>query len=135
MNNKMLWIALSLVLLALAFYALSPILTPFVVAALLAYLGDPLVRRLMAYHMPRSLAVSVVFIGIFLLVIGLLLILVPGIEKQIERLLTKLPEYLRWIQQHVIPQINAWLPDNLLALDAESIGVMRGDYWRMSVNR
>jgi predicted PurR-regulated permease PerM len=130
MNSKMLWIALSLVLLALAFYALSPILTPFVVAALLAYLGDPLVRRLMAYHMPRSLAVSVVFIGIFLLVIGLLLILVPSIEKQIERLLAKLPEYLRWIQQHVIPQINAWLPDNLLALDAESIRQTLQEHWR-----
>ena len=42
-------------------YLLGPVLTPFAVAALLAYLGDPLVDRLEARGMSRSASVSIVF--------------------------------------------------------------------------
>jgi hypothetical protein len=39
-------------------YLLAPVLTPFLFAALLAYLGDPLIDRLEARKMSRSLAVT-----------------------------------------------------------------------------
>ena len=38
-------------------YLLAPILTPFVAAALLAYVGDPLADRLQTLKLPRTLAV------------------------------------------------------------------------------
>ena len=42
-----LWLVLFVgLLLSAVVYLLSPILTPFLIAALLAYLGDPLVDRL-----------------------------------------------------------------------------------------
>ncbi len=53
------WIALSLVA-ALAVWLLAPVLTPFVVAAVLAYVLHPLVERLAVRRVPRVLAVSLV---------------------------------------------------------------------------
>ena len=38
-------------------YLLAPVLTPFVAAALLAYIGDPLADRLQRLRLPRTLAV------------------------------------------------------------------------------
>ena len=42
-------------------YLLAPVLTPFLFAALLAYLGDPLIDRLEARKISRSWAVTLVF--------------------------------------------------------------------------
>lgn len=39
-------------------YLLAPVLTPFLFAALLAYLGDPLIDRLEARKISRSRAVT-----------------------------------------------------------------------------
>ena len=43
-------------------YQLAPVLTPFLVAGLLAYLGDPLVDRLQSRRAPRTLATAIVVI-------------------------------------------------------------------------
>ena len=42
------WLLASALLVGWLVYLLSPILTPFLISALLAYLGDPLVDRLEA---------------------------------------------------------------------------------------
>ena len=46
----------------LLLWLLGPVLTPFVVAALLAYLGDPLVDRLDRLGLSRTGSVAVVFL-------------------------------------------------------------------------
>ena len=46
-------------------YLLAPVLTPFVAAALLAYIGDPLADRLQKLKLPRTLAVVAVFLLTF----------------------------------------------------------------------
>ena len=56
-------------------YLLAPVLTPFVAAALLAYIGDPLADRLQRLKMPRTLAVVTVFLLTFSF-LGLLILLV-----------------------------------------------------------
>ena len=56
-------------------YLLSPILTPFVASALLAYIGDPIADRLQTLKLPRTIAVVLVFLLTFLS-IGLLVLLV-----------------------------------------------------------
>ena len=47
------WFAISAAI-AWLLYLLAPILTPFVVAAILAYICDPLVSRLCALRLPRG---------------------------------------------------------------------------------
>lgn len=78
------------------FYLLAPMLTPFFVAALLAYLGDPLVDRLERRKLSRTLSVTVVFITISLIILVFFLFLVPLLEMQIRHLGEKLPGYLDW---------------------------------------
>jgi len=84
-------------------YLLGPILTPFLVAGLLAYLGDPIVDRIEARRVPRGAAVAVVFLGLFALLGLLLFLLIPLIDSQIRTLVANLPVYLERIEGLVAP--------------------------------
>lgn len=122
----LIWVALG----AWLFYLLSPILTPFVAAALLAYLGDPLVDRLVARRLPRTLAVTLVFCILFGTILLLLLILVPRVESQVSQLLAKLPGYLEWLKGYILPHIQQWVPEESRALDSQSLGQALISHWR-----
>ncbi len=84
---------------------LSPILTPFIAAALLAYIGDPLVDKLETFKMRRTLAVIAVFFGLTLLLILLVLLLGPMVKTQATALGQKMPEYLQKLESTVLPKI------------------------------
>ena len=91
------------------FYLLAPVLTPFIAAGLLAYMGDPLADRLQKLKMPRTLAVVIVFLTTFLL-IGLLVLLVgPLIRTQIAALFAALPDIAHQVEQEWLPTILGWL--------------------------
>ncbi len=87
--------------------ALQPILTPFLIAMLLAYLGDPLVDRL-ERRMPRTAAVSLVFLGLTLLLGLLVLIVVPQVAQQVVQMSTKWPQALEWVQHNLLPRFTEW---------------------------
>ncbi len=108
MENRQLWTLLWLAGGGWLLYLLSPILTPFIISALLAYLGDPLVDRLEARRVPRSLAVTLVFCVILGGLILLLLILVPRVESQLMHLAQKLPQYAAWLKTHLEPWLARW---------------------------
>ncbi len=104
-------------------WLLAPILTPFVIALMLAWLGDPLVDRLEASGRSRNTAVILVFVLMSLLIALALLILVPMIQRQIATLLAALPQAQQWVLGTALPwleaktgvQIMAWLePDRLI---------------------
>ncbi len=100
-------------------YLLAPVLTPFLVAAILAYMGDPLVDRL-EQKLPRGLAVSIVFLLIFSFLTLLVLLLLPGIERQVSQLIAKLPLYMDRIEQNLLP----WLKQRMgefAVIDMEAI--------------
>jgi len=88
-------------------YWLRPVLMPFVVAALFAYLLDPLVDRL-EKRLGRGLAVALVFLVATILVVGIVLVLVPFIERQIGNFLAQLPVWVAWFQSHAAP----WLQEH-----------------------
>ena len=90
-------------------YLLAPVLTPFLVSALLAYLGDPVVDRLEARKFSRTLAVVTVFLVIIVSLLLLLLFLIPLLEGQVRNLMQRLPTYLDWFQVSILP----WLRDDL----------------------
>lgn len=101
-------------------YLLSPVLTPFLVAALLAYIGDPLVDRLEARKISRTLAVTIVFVGLSLLTMALLIILIPLLQSQIGDLFEKVPGYIDWLQQTALP----WL-QTTLGLEIPNVGDLK----------
>jgi predicted PurR-regulated permease PerM len=61
---------------------LQPILIPFAVAGVLAYLLDPLVERLVAWRVKRQYAVMSVFVAALGVIVGVTLLVVPALVKQ-----------------------------------------------------
>ena len=104
------------VLTGLLVYWLQPILTPFLAGALLAYLGDPLARRLERLGLNRTLSTSVVFVALTLILLLAMLMLVPLIGRQVETLRGQLPAMLGWLQGSVLP----WL-EQTMGIDAGAI--------------
>ena len=95
------------------FYLLAPVLTPFVAAALLAYIGDPVADRLQRLRLPRTLAVIAVFVLTFVLLGFIILLVGPLIRAQIAALLDALPDIAREVEQ-------VWLPNIVDYLDIET---------------
>ncbi|EFH10983.1 AI-2E family transporter, partial [Teichococcus cervicalis] len=89
-------LALVLGLLGAALFLLwlfSAILTPFVLAACIAYFLDPLATRLSRLGVPRGLAALVLVTGLMGLALLALLLLYPLIIAQVGTLLARLPSY------------------------------------------
>ncbi len=111
-------------------YLLAPVLTPFVAAALLAYIGDPLADRLQRLGLPRTLAVVAVFLLTFLM-LGLLILLVgPLIQTQLGALFDALPGIVRQFEQVWLPNIAELL--NLDVGDDAGIGAFMDRYGDMA---
>ena len=115
-------------------WLLAPVLMPFAVAAMLAYLGDPLVDRLERLGMSRAWAATVVFLVLILALGGVLLLLIPLISRQIENLVQNLPRYAQWAQQTAWPWLQGKLhldprmfdSDRLLAAIKAHLGSIGG---------
>lgn len=113
-------------------YLLAPVLTPFLVAAVLAYIGDPLVDRLEERKLSRTLSVVTVFVILSLIALLLLLILVPMLERQVSLLISKLPQYLQWLQQTAIPYISERLGFDGPLLDIAAIQESLRESWQQA---
>jgi predicted PurR-regulated permease PerM len=125
------WFWLGGVLLLCAFiWLLHPILTPFLVALLLAYLFDPLVDRLEKAGLSRTWGVIAVFALFTLIFTTLLLVLVPMLAKQLFRLYELAPQMLDWLQHTALPWTQSkfglsegfWRFDKLKAAISEHMG-------------
>jgi predicted PurR-regulated permease PerM len=106
-------------------WLLAPVLTPFVVAALLGWLGDPVVDRLERSGRSRNTSVMIVFSVMTALVLLSLLLLLPLLQRQLVTLFESLPRYrqwlvgtgLPWLEQKTGLQLVGWLdPQRLFAL-------------------
>ena len=97
------WLLVGGIAVCLFLYFLGPILTPFLISALLAWLGDPVADKLETWKFPRSLAVVVVFIGTFLILGLLLLLIVPMVAREVAALSVRAPELAAWFQSTAAP--------------------------------
>lgn len=90
---------------ALLFYLLQPILLPFVLGSLVAYLGDPLVDMLARRRISRTLGVAIVFFVFSTLVAIAFVLAVPLLLNQLDLLLAKIPAMYSWLTQETLPWI------------------------------
>lgn len=111
-NIRTNWL-IAIVLTGWVLYLLAPVLTPFVAAALLGYMGDPLADGLQKLKLPRSLAVVAVFLITFLVLSLLVLLVGPLIRAQVSALFEALPGMIAQAEQ-------VWLPTVLDKLDVEA---------------
>ena len=96
------WVLLCAAL-ALLVWLLAPVLTPFVVAAVLAYVLHPLVERLAARRVPRVLAVSLVEAAAIIAVLAVMLLIVPILSKQLPLLREQIPMFAERLNSGLAP--------------------------------
>ena len=93
-------------------YALGPVLTPFIAAAILAYALNGGVdylaqRRIGRLWVPRALAVVLVMLVFLSAVSALALIVIPVLEIEIPLLLEHIPAFLVRLDQQLSPRLAA----------------------------
>ncbi|MFK7955679.1 MAG: AI-2E family transporter [Lysobacterales bacterium] len=111
-------------------YLLAPILTPFAVAALFAYLGDPVTDWLETRGLSRTLAVCVVFVLLSLGMVGLLLIVLPALEDQIFRLIEVLPAFIDWVKNFAGPLLERAESAGVNLLDRDRLVGMLQEHFK-----
>ena len=102
------WLGVALVA-ALVFWLLAPVMAPFVVAAVMAYVLHPLVLRLEGIargRLPRALAVLMVEILAILALLGIFLLLVPILVREWPLLQQQLPLLLDRMADVINPLLN-----------------------------
>src|SRR6185312_11713886 len=82
-----------------------PILIPVAIAAILAYLLDPLLTRICRGGMGRTKAVVLLFTMVFLAIIALVAWLVPMISMQSANFTRELPTYTQKARDRVVDLI------------------------------
>ncbi|HEX6592528.1 MAG TPA: AI-2E family transporter [Moraxellaceae bacterium] len=114
---------------ALLFYLLSPILMPFAAGALLAYLGNPLVNRLMRLGLSRNWAVSLAFFTLLTGLVVALAFLIPVLWKQFLYVEAKLPMLLRWVNRAAIPWVEGHFRMDINRIDMDLVTDWLSGYW------
>ncbi len=121
-------------------YLLSPILTPFLIAAILAYIANPLVNKIddfyfrgfkgkFAFSPSRVVASLLVMLLLLAILILLLLIVIPLLQKEFLLLMQKLPAYFNTLQIKLAP----WLQKNFgvdINIDYAQIQQILAENWK-----
>jgi predicted PurR-regulated permease PerM len=84
---------------------LQPILIPVAIAAILAYLLDPLVTELCRRKMGRGMAIAVIFTSVFIALVGLIWWVVPTISLQSANFARELPDYTQKARDRIVDLI------------------------------
>ena len=100
-------------------WLLAPVLTPFIIAAVLAYALAPAVGVLARRRVPRALAVVIVELVFFLVIVALALLVVPILFKELPLLRNQIPVLAQSFDERLSP----WLAQFGIhvALDPASI--------------
>ena len=142
MNNAQQFylVAIVIILLGTMIYVLQPILAPFFVAALFAYLGDPAVDRFETAGINRTRSAILVFLIIGFFVLSMLLVTIPLLAHQLDILSGKLPIIIQWLRTVVVPWLQTELNfpglslpvadmENALSGHWGSVGQLAGKVW------
>ncbi len=129
------WVMVAAVLCVVIFLfsQLRDVLMPFITAAVLAYILNPLVMSLERHGIRRGRASMWVMGFAFFILVGLLLVIVPMLAKQIQSIIGKLPMLVDFAQKSALPwfqskfgsyvsldeqTVVAWLRDNTQNIQA-----------------
>jgi len=93
-DSKRWFIYVSILSFGVIIYLLSPVFTPFLVSAVLAYLANPIIERFEKWKISRLWASVIVFTLMFAIIIGIFMLLVPVIEQQITEFIKNIPSYI-----------------------------------------
>jgi predicted PurR-regulated permease PerM len=86
-----LWVAGTVLVLGAMVRWLGTALTPFLIGAILAYLGLPIVRRCERLRIPRTIGTVIAVVVMGLLIFALLLVIVPLVEAEVALVVRRVP--------------------------------------------
>jgi len=115
-----LWLIIAALLVAAGLHWLGPVLTPFLVGAILAYLGTPLVDRAARRGVPRALGTLAVVLAFVLALFALFIVLVPLVQAEVTLAAQRAPELLALIETRFSP----WLAERFgveVTLDLDTV--------------
>lgn len=112
------WVALAILFFA-TLWLLSPVLVPFIFAALLAYALHPAVEGLVVKGVPRVLAVLMLELAFGFGLFALLLLVVPILSKELPLLRDQIPMLAVALNERLVPWLSQF--GIHLALDTASI--------------
>ena len=123
------WGCFVMVALVLVFlYLLGPILAPFAIAAVFAYIGDPIVDRMERYRLSRTASVCVLFVIATLITVLALVLIMPLLQTQVLSLIDNIPAWAQWVQQVAMPKLGLKMPRGY-QLDVDSLRKFLASHW------
>lgn len=79
-------------------YAVKAIMPPFLLAAGLAYLTNPAVRRLEAREVPRPVAIILVYVALVIFLAAFILFILPPVLQELNDIVANLPQRTRYFE-------------------------------------
>ena len=115
-----LWVVGAALVIVFALRWLGSALTPFLIGAILAYLGTPVVNRLQTRGVPRAVSTLLVILFIGLLLAALFFVLIPLVQSEVVTITRRIPDLFAQLTARVGPILEEKLGITL-ALDFDSI--------------
>ncbi len=119
----------AIILIGFLIWVLGPVLTPFAVAAILAYVVDPLIDRLVRAGMSRTWAVVLVTLFLLLMMVLALILLLPALQRQIVELIESVPRYVAWYNVQAVPWLSERLRLPMETFDPQQLGDVLRQNW------
>ncbi|MBT4161657.1 MAG: AI-2E family transporter [Gammaproteobacteria bacterium] len=126
------FVLLLIALLLVLIYFLQPILAPFLTGIVLGYLGDPLVDRLEAIRINRTIGVLIVFLVFGAVLTTGLLVILPMIARELSALIRDIPAFILWLQETASPWLVANFGVDPFDVDFDSIATQVKDNWQQA---
>ncbi|MCB6182539.1 AI-2E family transporter [Leeia sp. TBRC 13508] len=114
------WLTVAFVGLFALIWLLGSVLTPFVVAGILAYILEPLCDRLVKWKVSPTIASLLVMLLLVVIMLALMMLILPMIYRQVASLLDMMPAVGAWIENQLVPTLSNWL-GTPVSLDAAQI--------------
>jgi predicted PurR-regulated permease PerM len=103
-RRAMIWFAIALVT-GILLWLLSPVLTPFLLGAILAYILHPGVSWLRRRRVPKGLAALLMMLFFTMLVTGLGLLILVVVQKEVPQLRQQVPVMISHLHQWLQPKL------------------------------
>jgi len=120
------WIAGAAIVLFLGLRYLGPVLTPFLIGAILAYLGTPIVQWAEQHRVSRGLATTIVVLLFGFVLLTLFLVLIPLVQSEVMLAARRIPD----VVSQGVARISPWFEQQFgvtLALDLASLKTLVAD--------
>ena len=107
-------------------HQLGPVLTPFLVGAILAYLGTPLVDAMERRGVHRAIGTTLTIVAFGIAIAGLLLVLIPLVQAEVALASKRLPDLFAQAGARLVPWVERTFGVTL-ALDLATVKAVIAD--------